>query len=111
MTQALQEPAAVAVQNRDEVIARLHRLEPEVRAFLATHLFLFGSAARDELQPESDVDVFIDYDPAGPFSFVELIRLEWFLQRKLGRKVDLMTRAGLHRLLREEIERTAIKVF
>ena len=111
MTQTLQKIEPTAAQGRDEVIVRLKRHETEIRAYLATGLYLFGSAARDELTPDSDIDVFIDYDPEGPFSFVELIRLNEFLQVKMGRKVDLVTRAGLHRRLRADIENSSIRVF
>ena len=98
------------VQTRREVIERLRALEPEIRAFHATGLYLFGSAARDELGPDSDVDLFVDYDVNGAFSFVELLDLPQFLGDRLGRKVELCTRAGLHPKLKERIERSAIKV-
>ncbi len=45
---------------RDDVIARLKETEPALRAFGVEALYLFGSHARDEAGPESDVDVFID---------------------------------------------------
>ena len=111
MAQTLLTPPFTAASDRADVIARLKLHAPEIAAYLVTGLYLFGSAARDELSPESDIDVFIDYDPDGPFSFVELIRLGEFLQLKLGRKVDLMTRAGLHRRLRADIEKSSVRVF
>ncbi len=97
--------------NRAEVIERLRTHEPELRALLATALHLYGSAARDEMTDESDVDVFIDYDPAGPYSFVELISGGDYLQSVLGRKVDFTTRDGLHPLLKDRIIRSSIRVF
>ena len=103
--------AVQPARSRDEVIARLRRNEQEMRSLLATALYLFGSAARDQLSPDSDVDVFIDYDPEGPFSFVELVRGGEYLQEILGRKVDFATRDGLHPLLKDEIEGSSIRVF
>jgi predicted nucleotidyltransferase len=44
---------------RDEVIARIRSRAPDIRALGARALFLFGSAARDELREDSDIDVFI----------------------------------------------------
>jgi predicted nucleotidyltransferase len=76
----------------------------------ATALYVFGSAARDELGPGSDVDIFIDYDPEGPFSFVELIQLQWLLADILQREIDLTTRGGIHPMLKEEIEHSSIRV-
>lgn len=97
--------------NRADVIARLQAIEPQLRALLATALYIYGSAARDELSSDSDVDVFIDYDPASEFSFVQLVRLETLVQNALGRPVDFGTRAGLHSALRPSIERSSIQVF
>ena len=102
---------ATPVSSRDQVLARLRQHEAEIRRYFATSLYLFGSAARDELTPESDVDVFIDYDHEGSFSFVELIQAGEYLQGILGRKVDFTTRDGLHPRLKERIVISSIRVF
>ena len=93
-----------------EVIAELRKRAPEIRALGATSLYLFGSAARDEANEASDIDLFVDYDP-DKFGFVELIRLRERLTEELGHAADLTTREGLHPLLRPAIEAEAIKVF
>jgi uncharacterized protein len=84
-----------------------------IRDFGATSLHLYGSAARDELRADSDVDMFLDYDRHvdGTFSLIELIRLENHLKQLLQRDVDLTTRDGLHPLLRADIERSSVQVF
>ena len=94
---------------RAEIISALKQRAPDIRRFGATSLYLFGSVARDEAGSESDVDLFVDYDP-DRFSFVELIRLRKHLSEILGRSADLTTREGLHPLLRRTIEAEAIKV-
>jgi predicted nucleotidyltransferase len=96
---------------RDEAIARLKEAEPDIRARGASSLYLFGSVARDEAGPQSDVDVFIDPDPARRFGFSEFMDLYELLQERLGPEVGYTTREGLHRSLRPEIEKTAIRVF
>jgi predicted nucleotidyltransferase len=53
---------------RDDVIARLKQTEPALRGFGVAALYLFGSHARDEAKPDSDVDVFIDVAPDAAFS-------------------------------------------
>lgn len=100
------------VSTREDVIDRIRHRESDLRRrFYAESLYLYGSAARDELSPESDIDVFIDYDHDGPFSFVELIQAGEYLQSLLGRRVDFTTRDGLHPRLRDRIEKSSIKVF
>jgi predicted nucleotidyltransferase len=95
---------------RSDIISALRRQAPDIRALGATSLYLFGSAAREEAKDDSNVDLFIDYDPE-QFSFVELIRLRERLSHILGRPADLTTREGLHPMLRREIEAEAVKVF
>lgn len=102
---------ATPVSSRDEVLLRLRRHEVEIRKFGATALYLFGSAARDEMTDESDVDVFIDYERDGNFTFVEFFDLKDFLSSKVHRKIDLATRDGLHPRLKSRIERSSVKVF
>jgi predicted nucleotidyltransferase len=96
--------------SRADLIAELRKRAPDVRAFGATSLYLFGSAARSEATDASDVDLFVDYD-RDKFGFVELIRLREHLSQVLKRPADLTTRDGLHPLLRSRIEAEAIKVF
>jgi uncharacterized protein len=95
---------------RDEVIARLKREEPAIRRFRATALYLFGSAARDELEAESDIDLYLDYDHSNPPDLIEMSQLSRHLSHALNREIDLGTRDGLHPRLRPQIERESIRV-
>jgi uncharacterized protein len=96
---------------RSQTVKLLSESAEQVRSLGVTSLYLFGSAARDEMQADSDVDLFVDYDPFGAFSFVELIRLKALLTEKLARDVDVTTRDGLHPRLRSAIESGSIKIF
>lgn len=95
---------------RDQALHRLTADAERMKALGVTALYLFGSTARGEAGPESDVDLFVDYD-LDRFGFMELFRLEQELARSLGRPVDLLTREGLHPRLRGAIEREAVRVF
>lgn len=96
---------------RAETIAKLQANAAALRARGATALYLFGSAARDEARSGSDVDIFIDYDQNRKFSLLDLAGLKNFLEDELATKVDVATRDSLHPLLRERIEKSAIRVF
>ena len=96
---------------RMETLDALRRNADAIRRYGATALYVFGSAARDELGPNSDVDMFIDYELDGSFTFVEWARLEEYLKEVLGRNVDVMTRASLHPRLKSRIEQSSIRVF
>ena len=95
---------------RDEIMARIRSRAGDIKALGASALFLFGSAARDELRDDSDIDVFIDREPGARFTFVELTDLLFLLEEEFGREVDLTTRGGLHPRLRDRIEASAARV-
>jgi uncharacterized protein len=97
--------------NKVEAIARLRQRADAIKACGATSLYLFGSAARDEARAESDLDLFVDYDPNKKFSLVDLVDIKLLLEDELGIPVDVTTRDSLHPRLREDIENSAIRVF
>lgn len=96
---------------REAAITLLKAAEPDLRACGAASLYLFGSVARNEAELGSDVDVFIDPDPTGCFGFDEFMAVYELLQNRLGERIDYTTREGLHRRLRPEIEKAAIRIF
>jgi len=71
-------------------------------------LFVFGSFARDEAGPDSDVDLLVDFE--GPPTFDAYMELKFALEDRLGRPVDLATRDSLRRRLRPLVEREARRV-
>jgi predicted nucleotidyltransferase len=97
--------------NRNGAIARLKACADAVKARGATSLYLFGSTARVEARVDSDLDMFIDYDPRKKFSLVDLAGIKLFLEDALGVDVDVTTRDSLHPMLRNDIEESAVRVF
>lgn len=101
----------MAAMNRKDAIEALKQQADALRALGATSLFLFGSVARDEAGPESDLDLFIDYDAARKFSLIDLAGIKLFLEEAFEADVDVTTRNSLHPKLKDRIESSAIRIF
>ncbi len=96
--------------NRDEAISRLKQHEADLRKLGVEGLYLFGSTARGDAGDSSDVDLFFDYQK-GKLGLFELMDVKEYAAGILGRKTDIMTRDSLHRMLRPQIEASAVRVF
>ena len=96
---------------REETLSRLRSLEAALRGKGVRALYLFGSVARGEAGPGSDIDLFFDYDPANRMSYFSVIGIEQFLENELRTRIDLIPRDSLHRLARDEIVSTAQQVY
>lgn len=93
------------------LIEALKRYDADLRANGATGLFIFGSRVRGGNRPDSDLDLFIDYDPATRVpNMFRLMQLEEEISRTLGIPVTITTRNALHPLMKAAIERDAIRV-
>jgi predicted nucleotidyltransferase len=100
-----------AALTTEDTIRRLRLLEPDLRARGLTALYLFGSMARDQVKPDSDIDLLCEFAPdakVGAFGFLDIRRA---LENLLARKVDLVEPEGLHRLIRDEVLHRARPVF
>ena len=97
--------------NRTQTIAKLKSYADPIKALGATSLFLFGSMERNENNFRSNLDLFVDYDPTGKFNALDLVDIKLLLEDHLGVEVDITTRDSLHPMLRNDIEKSAIRVF
>ncbi len=81
--------------------------EDKIREYCASQpiarLSLFGSALRDELTPESDIDLLVEYLPDARIGYFELAQQEIDLSELIGGEVDLRTPNELSRLFRQEV--------
>lgn len=96
---------------RLEIVNRIAASADAVRAEGATALYLYGSRARGTASPESDVDLFVDYPPGSGFSLMHLAGIKLALEDSLGLPVSITTRRSLHPMIKDDIEREAIRVF
>ena len=95
---------------RAEAIDKLKAATDAVVGMGATGLYLYGSTARDSGQADSDLDLYIDYNPASKFNAFDLIEIKHYLEDRLGVAVDLTTSDGLHPRLRPAITKIAIRI-
>jgi hypothetical protein len=70
-----------------------------------------GRAARGSSRPDSDLDVFVEYDPARKFSLLDLAGLKLLIEEELGLEAHITTRDSLHPRLKPSIEPQAIQVY
>ncbi len=93
---------------REDVLAVLKDHRGDFDRFGVKSLRLFGSTARDEALPESDVDFLVAFEATPTFS--DFMKLQIFLEELLGAKVDLVTETGLRDRVRSYVEKDAIRV-
>jgi predicted nucleotidyltransferase len=94
--------------NREHVLALLRSHRAELSAMGIRSLSLFGSAARDELRPDSDIDLLVEMDP--PLTLRRYMHAKFYLEDIFQRPVDLVMPDTIKPLARPEIEKEAIHV-
>lgn len=69
---------------------------------------IFGSYARGDAKKKSDVDILVKF--GGRKSLFDLARLEIEVEKKLGRKADILTYNSIHPLIKERIMKEEVKI-
>lgn len=97
---------------RDEITQVLLSRADALKAMGATGLYMFGSRARGDNRPDSDLDLFIDFEEQKfrP-SLLDIIAAENEIGDELGVPVQLAIREGLFPEIRKRAEAEAFKVF
>lgn len=92
---------------KQQVLDLLHIHQERIHGFAVKSLFIFGSVARDEATPDSDVDLLVEFEhPVGLFT---LLSLKGFLEELFDCSVDLGTPNSLRPHLRETVLGEAIR--
>lgn len=86
---------------RDSTLRLLLKHKKELAAFHITFLGLFGSVARDEARPNSDVDFLVRFER--PVGYFHLVRVQKFLEGVLQHPVDLVPEDALRTEFREKV--------
>jgi uncharacterized protein len=85
------------------------RMEPTLRAYGVIRASVFGSWARGETGPASDVDILVQFEEGR--SLLDLVGLEQDLSDELGMKADVVTFASLHPSLRDQVLQDQVPLF
>jgi uncharacterized protein len=73
------------------------------RRYQIKELAVFGSAARGELRPDSDIDLLVEFLPEARVDLVQHFAAEREFSSLLERKVDLVSKPALRKALRQEV--------
>jgi uncharacterized protein len=101
--------------DRDQAIAALRTLEPKLKAAGVLGVSVFGSVARGESGPESDLDVAVrlggGFSQGGIDYFWRLDQLQHQLSELLGCKVDVVAEPVRNERVKAEIDRDRVLAF
>lgn len=95
------------VSTREEIISMLRANRATLSVYGVKSLALFGSAARNNLRADSDLDLLVQFEEA---TWANYIGLKLYLEDLLGRPVDLVTPKALRPLLQPAIEKDLLHV-
>ena len=94
-----------------EIIARLRKNESALRDRGVRHAALFGSSARGDQRPDSDVDIMIEVDPAARIGIYEYVAIKDYIAGLFDIRVDVVRRDRLKPDVRPVVARDAIYAF
>jgi len=97
------------MKNKDEILRIIKALQDEIRKkYKVKEIGVFGSVIRGEQKAASDIDILVDFeDSADLFDFVGL---GFYLEEKLGQKVDVVPKRGLKKAIRESVLKEVVTV-
>jgi predicted nucleotidyltransferase len=96
------------MKERTQILELLRTVKPSLQLEFPLHaLALFGSYARNEQGPNSDVDILVEVDPSIGLRFVELAER---LENSLGEHVDLVSHRAIKPAMLKQIETELINV-
>ena len=87
------------------------RIADLCRRYGVQELAIFGSAARGDMQPGSDIDILVEFQSSARVGLVKFASLSEELESLLGRRVDLVTKRGLKPRVRPHVLREARLVY
>jgi len=94
------------MDQKDQVLKTLRGIKLEIGdRYKVDNIGLFGSFVRSEENEESDIDILVEFKLGA--DLLDLVALGDFLEDRLGRKVDLVTRGALRSEIRDQVIKQA----
>ena len=97
--------------DKERILVILREHEPELKAAGLLHLRLFGSVARGDNTPQSDVDLLFDYDKSDSGNVLGAYGFQDQVTEMLGVKAHLSSAKYMRPRIREQILQEVIRVF
>lgn len=97
--------------DKRDIIARLKENEATLRAQGVAHAALFGSVARGDHRPDSDIDIMIELDPTARVTMFDYIDIKEYIEGLFQGQVDVVNRDGLKPFVRPRAASDAIYAF
>jgi predicted nucleotidyltransferase len=97
--------------DKHDIIAKLKENEAALWAHGAAHAALFGSVARGDQRPDSDIDIMIELDPAARVTMFDYVDIKEYIEGLFQAPVDVVNRDGLKPFVRPHAAADAIYAF
>ena len=97
--------------NRQEIIAKLRESETALHARGVSHPALFGSRARGDNRPDSDIDIMVEFDPSANVTVFNYEGLKDYISSLFDGPVDVVNRDGLKSYVRPAATTDAVYAF
>jgi hypothetical protein len=82
------------LKNKEQIFRLIQLNQQQIRSFGVKKIGLFGSYVKNQQTDDSDIDIIVEFEKDKK-SYNSFIKLAFFLEELLGRKVDLLTNKSL----------------
>lgn len=97
--------------DRQTTIDRLRANQAQLKALGVHELSLFGSVARGDAGPLSDVDIAVAFDPTARVSVLGYVKIAQRIEQIVGTRVDVVSEPARKARMQQEIDRDRVRVF
>jgi uncharacterized protein len=97
--------------SREQLISQLREVQSSLQSRGVSHLAMFGSRARNDFRPDSDLDLLLDVNSDQPFSLLDLVAVERLVSDKIKLSANAFMRRSLDQEFKKSIAADVVEVF